>query len=141
MHTSDLRDFVVRVLESKRIRFGDVRRLQRDILPDGIMTRDEAEVLIALDQSISRTDKAWADYLVSALLDFVVWGTNPTGYVDQETAEWLVTALSCARPTKTGMLIAREVLREAQEVDDSLRTFVNTPYRAVPAMVAAQALC
>ena len=56
MSTMLLRDFVTRVLSQKRVRFGDVRRLSRDVLPDGITTRDEAEVLIALDQTISKTD-------------------------------------------------------------------------------------
>ena len=56
---STLREFVTKALLTKRIGFGDLRRLQRDILPDGITTRDEAEVLIALDRSIERIDKAW----------------------------------------------------------------------------------
>ena len=58
---STLREFVTKALLTKRIGFGDLRRLQRDILPDGITTREEAEVLIALDQAIERIDKAWTE--------------------------------------------------------------------------------
>ena len=54
---STLREFVTKALLTRRIGFGDIRRLQRDILPDGITTREEAEVLIALDQAIERIDK------------------------------------------------------------------------------------
>ena len=45
---STLREFVTKALLTKRIGFGDLRRLQRDILPDGITSREEAEILIAL---------------------------------------------------------------------------------------------
>ena len=48
MSSSTLRDFASAAVQSKRIRFGDLRRLKRDILPARITTREEAEVLIAL---------------------------------------------------------------------------------------------
>jgi hypothetical protein len=49
MSGTSLRDFVSRAVEHKRIRFGDLRRLQRDILPARITGLEQAEVLIALD--------------------------------------------------------------------------------------------
>ena len=52
MSGTPLQDFVCRALEHKRISFGDLRRLQRDILPDRITTREEAEILLALDRSV-----------------------------------------------------------------------------------------
>jgi len=76
---STLREFVTKALLTKRIGFGDLRRLQRDILPDGITTRDEAEVLIALDRAIERIDKAWTEALVARVTRFVVWASDPPG--------------------------------------------------------------
>ena len=72
---STLREFVTKALLTKRIGFGDLRRLQRDILPDGITTREEAEVLIALDQATERIDKASTEALVSRVtrLTHPVW--------------------------------------------------------------------
>ena len=64
MSGTPLQDFVCRALEHKRISFGDLRRLQRDILPDRITTREEAEILLALDRSVDRADRSWRDYLV-----------------------------------------------------------------------------
>jgi hypothetical protein len=52
MSGTSLRDFVLRAVEHKRKRFGDLRRLQRDILPARITTREQAKVLIALDSSV-----------------------------------------------------------------------------------------
>jgi hypothetical protein len=36
-----------KALELNRISFGDLRRLQRTVLPHGLLTREQAEVLIA----------------------------------------------------------------------------------------------
>ena len=139
---STLREFVTKALLTKRIGFGDLRRLQRDILPDGITTRDEAEVLITLDRSIERIDKAWTDALVARVTRFVVWTTDPPGTVDEEASAWLLAALSCGR-SKTALAIAREVVREAYDVDDALlgfgtsgpasRAVTTDPVSAVPA--------
>jgi hypothetical protein len=50
--SASLRAFVTKALERNRISFGDLRRLQRTVLPHGLLTREQAEVLIALEQTI-----------------------------------------------------------------------------------------
>ena len=122
---STLREFVTKALLTKRIGFGDLRRLQRDILPDGITTRDEAEVLIALDRAIERIDKAWTEALVARVTRFVVWASDPPGTVDEEASAWLLAALACGR-SKTALAITREVVREAYDVDDALLGFATS---------------
>ena len=89
----------------------------------GIVTREQAEVLIALEQTIARTDKAWAGYLVAALTDFVVWRSSSPGRVEPETAAWLVASLSCGRPTRTTGMIARAIVREARHCEEPLLGF------------------
>src|SRR3954453_8188685 len=54
MSRASLREFISSVLVRKRLRFGDLRRLQRDVLPTGIATREEAEAVITLDQALSK---------------------------------------------------------------------------------------
>jgi hypothetical protein len=146
MIRQSLRKFVARVLRTKHITFQDVRLLQREILGDGLATREEAEALIALDQAVSKADPAWAGYLVSLVVDFAVWGSRPTGSVDEDTARWLATWLSCENPSKALLRIGREVVSEAQDVGTALRSFVDhAPSRPVmaarpaPALVQAQA--
>jgi hypothetical protein len=115
-----LRDFARAAVESNRIRFGDVRRLQRDILPSRITTREEAEVLIALDGVIEKADRDWRDYLIRTVRDFAVWGLRPVGQVDREKAEWLIAILSSGVSRKTAGTIVREIVRAAALVDDAL---------------------
>ena len=119
MHLS-LRDFVSQARATGRIRFADMRRLKRDVLPVRLTTCEEAEALIALDRELQSADPDWRDYLVLMVRDFVVWGLEPIGSVDRTKAEWLVPILSSNGMTKTGRLIAREVVREAWNVDEIL---------------------
>jgi hypothetical protein len=116
----ELSDFVKKLSSRGRITFGDIKRLQRDLLPNGAMTREQVEALIAMDAAVRRADPAWARYVTSTVVDFVVWGSRPTGYVDPDAAQWL-EALLCSNPSKAARQILREVLREAQAVDPVLR--------------------
>ena len=76
--------------------------------------------LIAMDGAVRRADPAWAAYPTSTVVDFVVWGSRPIGYVDPDAAQWL-EALLCSNPSKAARQILREVLRKAQAVDPVLR--------------------
>jgi hypothetical protein len=112
-----LSDFASKVRSKNRISFADVQRLQRNVLPDGIGSREDAELLIDLDREMTRTDRAWERWLVATVVEFVVWAERPTGVVDENTAIWLAAALNgpeSTRPTKTARLIAREIAEQAQ---------------------------
>ena len=127
MRSTLLRDFVAQAREANRIRFGDVRRLRRDILPARIATREEAELLIDLDRSVSTVDRGWSDYLVMTVRDFTIWGTPPIGVVDRDKAEWIIAALSNGGVTKNGRAIARGVAAAAPHVADALKAFARQP--------------
>jgi len=130
MSGTSLRDFVSRAVEHKRIRFGDLRRLQRDILPARITTREQAEVLIALDSFVDKADREWRRYLIATVRDFTIWGSPPAGRINVDKAEWLVAALRTSS-RKTAGAITREIVREAPEVDDeALQALSVNPRRA-----------
>src|SRR5215203_6706173 len=114
MINSSLQAFANKVQAAGRISFGDVKRLQRDILPDGISSREEAELLLTLEQTVGQADRAFADWLVAMMVDFVVWGLRPTGTVDAVTAAWLTPFLVGQRTTKTMLRLARELAAEAE---------------------------
>ena len=118
MNSPSLREFVDRALETRRIRFGDMRRLQRDILPARIASREEAMMLIKLDRAVHAADRDWSDYLVGTVRDFVIWGLPPAGVLDRDKAAWLLSAVSDGGLTKNGRAIYREVAREARRIDD-----------------------
>lgn len=124
MINRSLQLFCNRIVAAGRITAEDVRSLGRDVLPEGIAGRDEADMLIALDRAVTRADAAFGDFLTASIVDFAVWGERPTGYVDPEIAHWLVGSLrNGIGPTPLAARIAREVVREAQASHETLIAF------------------
>lgn len=113
-----LSQFVARAVADDRILFGDLKRLQRDILPARITSRAEAEMLLHLDAAVHKADRDWTVYLTTNVRDFVVWGLSPAGAVDRDKAAWLASALSCARRSRTARSLVDEIIQEARRIDD-----------------------
>src|SRR5690349_17618852 len=63
MNNSLLEIFATKVAAKSRITFGDVCRLRRDVLPDGVACRAEAEALLNLDRLVGRADSSWVEWL------------------------------------------------------------------------------
>jgi hypothetical protein len=117
--------FVNNMIQNGAMSVADVRHLQRDVMPDGIESRDECDVLIALDRAISDKPGAWSAFIIQAAVDYVVWSSRPTGMIDRDTAQWLTTSLSAGTgPTNVALAIAFEVVRECERADETLVTFV-----------------
>jgi hypothetical protein len=128
MNQSSLQDFSVRVLAGGRIGKRDVQILQRDLLVDGVSSREEAEILIRLDREAGSVHASWSAWFIGTLTDFVVWGARPTGRIDDETGRWLAAALAeGGRAPRTTRLIA-ELEREAQEIDAGLIALRDEPH-------------
>jgi hypothetical protein len=136
MIKAHLRDYIERVLAAKRISGEDVIDLQRNVLPDGVMCRNEADALLALDRTLD-ADATWSDALTALLVDYVVWGSRPTGKVTQEDAHWLVASLDVGTPTPTALKIAYAVAEEAEQVDEALLAFILRGRRQGARVLAA----
>ena len=135
MFTAKLRTFINQVIDNNRITAEDVKMLRDHVLENGINARQEADALLALDRTLD-TDPAWAEFLIPVMVDYVVWGSRPTGRVPAETAAWLITALTCGEPTGTAVRIARAIVAEAQEVDAELLLFARRGTAAYVSLAA-----
>jgi hypothetical protein len=132
MDTAPLTLFARKVSASNRLLFADLRRLRRDILPNGITTREEVEVLLGLDH-LERLDEEWPAYLAEAVAAFVIAASEPSGLAPATTA-WLVTVLPTTRPT-TAAAITRAIEREGCELSEDLAALTRRVGRrpAIPA--------
>lgn len=110
MINKNLHDFVGAVSANRQIRYGDVRRLQRDILPSGIVSRDEAEILVALNAQLDRANRAWAQWLVVAVTEFVANQDEGGHSIEQAAGEWL-GRLGAPSSTRFGRGIAHKLRR------------------------------
>ena len=124
MFTPELRAFINTVINNRQITAEDVGHLKSHILQDGIGSRLEADALLALDRTLD-ADPSWAEFLTAVMVDYVVWGSRPTGRVPSAKAAWLVTAFTCGEPPRNGVRIARAIVAEAQEVDPELLLFAR----------------
>lgn len=124
MNHSLLQEFIDRISNAGIVTLDDVRLLQRDLLPDGIQCEQEADLLIALDRKVRPQTDRWEEFLVSSVVEFVVWNARPTGRIDTAKAGWLVASLSAGNgPTRRGCRIAFEVVREADSVCETLAAY------------------
>jgi hypothetical protein len=132
MDTAPLTLFAQKVSASNRLLFADLRRLRRDILPDGITSREEAEVLLGLDH-LERLDEEWPAYLAEAVAVFVIAASEPSG-LDPATTAWLVAVLTTAQP-RTAAAITRAIEREGRELSEDLAALTRRVGRrpAIPA--------
>jgi len=124
-----LRFFASRVLRTKRMDESDRTTLQRIIFSDGVRSRVEAEVLLQLSRAVRPVDPAWADFVVASIVDFAVWGSRPTGAIDPDMADWLIAALSEGGRDRLTRRIAREIVKEAQNVDPRFAEFARPWWR------------
>lgn len=124
MITISLQHFCNHTQSAGAITEADVRRLMRNVLPDGIASRDEADMLIALERAVPQIDPSFGDFLIKAVVDFAVWGERPTGTIDHGTAAWLAGSLAGRTgPTPVGARIAVEIVREAHASAENLTVF------------------
>jgi hypothetical protein len=124
MMNNALRRFVEDILDKGQLDETDVKRLHRDIMPEGAASRDEIDVLVALDRAVPAPCEAFAEWLTATTVDFAVWQSRPTGHITREQAHWLVATLGVGEgPTPTAARIAFEIVREAESCDEWLVTF------------------
>jgi hypothetical protein len=123
MDTTPLCVFASKARASNRLLYGDLRRLQRDVLPTGATSRKEVQVLLSLDW-IERVDRDWPRYLAMTVSEFVLSTADPPGVISGEAAAWLAAALADTRP-KTAAVVLRSVMSEAHQVDETLVAFVR----------------
>ncbi|HEY8565103.1 MAG TPA: hypothetical protein VIL65_06350 [Beijerinckiaceae bacterium] len=147
MSTNNLAAFCAKLALKGRISFGDVQRLRRDVLPDGLASRDEAEALFALDRQVASADAAWAAFLAEAVTDLLVWTERPTGLVSEEAAAWLKSVLlASGGPSRAARLVAREIAEEANVFENEALTtlaacgIARSTGRRAPAAEAAAAV-
>ena len=118
MTATDLNTFADLVIRTGRVTFGDVQRLHRNVLPDGVGSREEIETLLRIEREVKRYDRAFAAWLVANVVDYAVWGERPTGVLTEEMSDWLSALLDKSRPVN--VRIAKEIAAEAQEVGTAI---------------------
>ncbi|HEY5828491.1 MAG TPA: hypothetical protein VIV01_09025 [Hyphomicrobiaceae bacterium] len=107
------------------IKDADVLKVRRNYYDDGIITAEEAEAILALNDACPVQDPAWADCFVETITDYIVEQAKPEGYLTTENCDWLIARISRDGriETKTELELLVNVLDKARWAPQSLIRF------------------
>ena len=78
------------ILAGGAITASDVMILRQGVFEDGVVDRDEAELMFYLDAHSSGNDAEWNAFFVDALTSYFVWQQLPRGMLGDEDGQFLI---------------------------------------------------
>ena len=103
----------------------DVLALRRAIFGGITVTPDEVEVLFRIDEGTEKRVPEWRAFFLEAMTDWLVRQQEPSGYITQEQADWLIGRIEADGRVRNGTeleLVVR-ALELADEAPESLSAF------------------
>ena len=88
--TTHFTEVAMRAAADGKVDSAEVLALRREGWGDGIITREEAEALFAVNNSLETRDEEWCDFFVEAIGEYVLNGTAPRLQCNDEEADWLI---------------------------------------------------
>ncbi|GAA4047623.1 hypothetical protein [Parerythrobacter jejuensis] len=118
-------DLARAVAEDGRIAPDEILSLRRLGWGDGIMTREEAEAIFAINRQITLPGNDWVDFFVEAIGEFVLNGTDPKGMCDEREADWLIRAFDHDGKLETMAELETlvRIIERARNVPDALKHY------------------
>jgi hypothetical protein len=117
---------VERILQDGRVAPDEVLKLRHHVFWKGVVTPEDAEMVFRVnDRLAAGCDPAWREFFVEALTDYVVFQAEPTGYVSEHNADWLIRRISHSGhvDTATELEVLIKVLERAKLSPVSLVAF------------------
>lgn len=103
----------------------DVLALRREVFGEIAVTDAEAEALFRIDEATAQRCSEWRDFFLEAITDWLVRQREPTGYIDDAAADWLIARIKMdgrARNATEIELVIR-VLEQAERAPARLAAF------------------
>lgn len=91
--TTQFIDIAQRAAADGQITADELLALRREGWGDGIMTREEAEALFALNTALDVRSDEWCDFFVEAIGEFVLNAAPPRLQCSAQEAEWLIAQI------------------------------------------------
>jgi hypothetical protein len=106
------RSIISAMIVGRKVTAMDVSWLRREVFADGVVTREAAEELFAVERAKIGKAPEWTDFFVEMITDYALWQARPTGQLNETQAEWLLEqADSCMTVNALATLV--NVLGEA----------------------------
>jgi hypothetical protein len=91
--TTHFTDLAQRAAVDGKVSSQEVLALRRQGWGDGVIHKDEAEALFALNNALDERSEEWCDFFVEAIGEYVLNGTPPRLQCSAEEAEWLIAQI------------------------------------------------
>lgn len=100
-------------------------QLRQAIFPDGVVSRQEADVLISLEGRVANSDQAWANAFVEGIVDHVLQSGHYAGHVDENTTSWLMSRFGDNGARETEIEVLLKTLERSESAPASLAAFAR----------------
>jgi hypothetical protein len=114
-----------RLREDGRVTAEEALELRRAVFPDGVVSRHEAETLIALEARVAPHDAAWAHAFVEALVDHVLQSSAYPGHVDDASLGWLESRFGKAGARETEVETLLKLMERSESAPARLSAFAR----------------
>jgi hypothetical protein len=123
--TTHFRNLAEQAMADGGISAAEILGLRREGWADGRIDPAEAEALFVLNDHLHDTSPEWTDCFVEALGEFVINGAEPRGYVEDDTADWLIARISSDGRVESmaELELLVRILERARSVPGSLKDF------------------
>jgi hypothetical protein len=134
------RSIISAMILGRRVTSLDVVWLRREVFADGLVTREAAEELFAVERAPIEKAAEWTDFFVELVTEYALWQARPTGVLSEAQAEWLLAqADSCMTVNALAALV--NVLGEAHRAPRwflaAVRSRAQREWSGLEAAVAA----
>lgn len=125
MRNLALHTLTERLSADARITAEEALDLRRAIFPDGVISREEAEVLISLEAKVANTDTEWAQTFVEALTDHMLGAGQYPGHVTDADVSWLEARFGGAGARETEIAVLLKLMERAESTPPRLSAFTR----------------
>ena len=94
MQQVDLDSLKTKAAETGRISDEEARAIMSTVYGDGVISRDEAEAMFALNDTLSGANRFWDERFCEAIKDFLLTVEAPVGWITKEESDWLKAMIS-----------------------------------------------
>ena len=126
--TTHFTELATRAAADGQVTSDEVLALRRQGWGDGIITREEAEALFALNNALTTRDDEWTEFFVEAVGEYVLNGTQPRLQCNDEEANWLISQVDHDGVVEsfTELECLVRILERAENVPSALKDYVLT---------------
>ncbi len=124
--TTHFTELARRAAVDGRVDAAEVLALRQRGWRDGLMTREEAEAIFALNNALEERDEEWCSFFVGAILEYVLNGTEPRFQCNDAEADWLIAQVDHDGVVESMAELEAmvRIIERAENVPDRLKDYV-----------------